>query len=242
VLLSHLGDRGTEQVLNEVGGVDIALVGHVYRSLTQERIMNDAVLLAAVYDGRVIGRANLALSRETGQVTTVQVAITTLDATVADDPVMLGAVQQFLRDLDSRRDEQRAQFPRDRGSSDEAFLGESNCKACHTDIHQQWRQTSHARTFASLRQAEAQLEPECLSCHTTGYRHHNGYDEQRRTNLVQVQCEACHGYGTTHSRDGSMLAAARESCTQCHIGARPCFDERSGQEFDYVQYWERIAH
>jgi 2',3'-cyclic-nucleotide 2'-phosphodiesterase (5'-nucleotidase family) len=242
VLLSHLGDRLTEQVLNEVGGIDIAVVGHVYRSLTQERIMNDAIVLAAVPEGRVIGRANLSLSRQTGQVATVQVAITTLDATVADDPVMLGAVQQFLRDVENRREDQRAQFPRNLGSLNESFLGENNCSACHSDIHQQWRQTSHARSFGSLRATAAQFEPECLACHTTGYRHHHGYDEQHRTNLVQVQCEACHGYGTAHRRDGTMLKLARESCTQCHIANRPCYDELRGQDFDYARYWERIAH
>jgi hypothetical protein len=123
------------------------------------------------------------------------------------------------------------------------FLGQNNCKACHTEIYQHWRQTQHSRTFVVLRAKSMQFEPECLACHTTGYRHHNGYDEQTRTSLSNVQCEACHGYGTEHARDGKMLEEARDSCTLCHDNQkRPCFDHNEDPEFEYATYWEKIAH
>ncbi len=243
VLLSHLGDQGSERLLAELGGVDIAVLGHLYRPLTQERIINDAIVLAAVHEGRVIGRADLSVSRQTGKVMTVQVAITTLDASVADDPVMTQAVQGFQQEIENRRLQQRAQYPRTLGSVNESFLGENNCRSCHTTIHQQWRNTGHARAYASLRVSASQFEPQCLSCHTTGFRHHNGFDEQQRLHLAHVQCEACHGYGTDHRRDGEMRRIARESCTQCHDdAARPCFDKAKDQGFEYARYWERIAH
>lgn len=243
VLLSHLGDRATEQLLNEVSGIDIAVSAHHFRSLMQPRMVKDAVLLAAVHEGRVIGRADLSLSRATGQVMSVQVAITTLDAAVEDDPVMLAAVQEFLSQAESRRQARRSQFPRILGSRSETFLGDNACKGCHTSIHGKWRQTTHARTFTKLRVSNSQTEPECLTCHTTGYRYFNGFDDNKQLNLANVQCEACHGYGSDHRRNGEMRWLARESCTQCHDNSlRPCFDSAKHRDFNYARFWESIAH
>ncbi len=243
VLLSHLSDRPTEALLREVPGIDLVVVGHTFRSFNRERIVADAVMLAAVHEGRVIGRADLYVDQDTGQIMSVQVGITSLDDAVPDDPTMLQAVEDFLQRQEEERQAQRAAYPRDKGSREEMFLGANNCKACHTEIYQQWRQDPHSRAYTTLRARSMQFEPECLACHTTGYQHHNGFDEQANTSLGGVQCEACHGYGTQHARDGSMNEMARASCTGCHDNARrPCYDEASDTEFDYATFWEKIAH
>lgn len=243
VLLSHLGDRGTEAMVREVQGIDLAVVGHTFRTFNREHIVDDTILLSAAYDGRVIGRSDIFVNREDGQVMGVQVKITSLEDSVPDDPTMKAAVDDFLRSIEEKRIAQRAAFPRNLGSEQERFLGNNNCKACHTEIYNQWRQTDHSRAHTALRAGSMENEPECLACHTTGYRHHHGYDEVQNTSLTQVQCEACHGYGTAHRRDGSMLEAARESCTMCHDnGKRPCYEEGKDAPFDYDTLWEKIAH
>jgi hypothetical protein len=243
VLLSHLSDRPTEALLQEVQGIDLVVVGHSFRSYNRERIVADSIMLSAVHEGRVIGRADLHVDRDDGKVMSVQVEVTSLDDAIDDDPVMLQAVNDFLQEAEDRRLAQRAAYPRDKGSQDESFLGSNNCKACHTEVYQQWRQTEHARAYTGLRAKNMQFEPECLACHTTGYRYHNGFDEQERTNLSHVQCEACHGYGTQHVRNGDMNEKARESCTECHDeDKRPCYDEAKDARFDYASFWEKISH
>lgn len=243
VLLSHIGERPTEVLLQEIDGVDIALLGHTLRSLTREHFVRQTLVLASVHEGRTLGHARVSIGSRSGQVQSVQVEVISLDDTIPDDSVMRNALQGFEEKIEQARQAQRAAFPRNLGSVDEQFLGDNNCRACHTEIHAQWRQTGHANAFTSLRARSMQNEPECLSCHTTGYRHHGGYDEMDRNNLVNVQCESCHGYGTAHARDGSMLELARESCTQCHDNTlRPCHDESKHEEFDYARFWQRIAH
>ncbi|HOX25814.1 MAG TPA: multiheme c-type cytochrome [Candidatus Krumholzibacteria bacterium] len=243
VLLSHLGDQPTEAIVQEVQGIDLVVVGHSFKPYNREKIVADAILLSAVYDGRVIGRADVRVSPESGKVMAVDVAVTSLDDAVADDPAMLESVNQFLEGLEAERLAQRAAFPRDLGSPDESFLGNANCSSCHKQIYEEWRKTDHARAFTSLRAKEMQFEPECLACHTTGYRHHNGYDEQQQSQLSHIQCEACHGYGTQHDRSGAMLKTARESCVQCHDNDnRPCFDGNQEAVFEYAKAWEKIAH
>ncbi len=243
VLLSHLSDRPTEALLREVQGIDLAVIGHSFKSYNRERIVGDCVMLSAVHEGRVIGRADVHVNNDDGKVMSVQVHITSLDDAVDDDPVMLQAVNDFLQAAEDRRVAQRAAFPREMGSEDEAFLTSNNCKACHTGIYQEWRQSKHAQAYTGLRAKSMQFEPECLVCHTTGYQYHNGFDEQERTSLSHVQCEACHGYGTEHARNGDMNDKARESCTACHDeDKRPCYDETKHDRFEYATFWEKIAH
>jgi hypothetical protein len=243
VLLSHLGDRGTEAIVKDVQGIDLAVVGHSFRSYNREKIVGDTIVLSAVYDGRVIGRSDIHVRPSDGKVMAVQVDVVSLDDSVADDPTMLATVEGFLKAVEEERIAQRAAFPRNLGDESEHFLGSNNCRACHTTIYNEWRKTDHARSFTALRAQSMQTEPECLVCHTTGYRHHNGYDEEHQTSLTQVQCEACHGYGTAHRRDGSMNEVARESCTMCHDNdVRPCFDPENDPPFHYETYWEKIAH
>jgi hypothetical protein len=221
----------------------MVVIGHSFRSYDRERIVSDCVMLSAVHEGRVIGRADLHVNNGDGKIMSVQVEVTSLDDAIEDDPVMLEAVNGFLQEAEERRLAQRAAYPRDRGSEDESFLGSNNCKACHTSIYQEWRESEHARAYTGLRAKDMQSEPECLACHTTGYQYHNGFDELQRTNLSHVQCEACHGYGTQHVRNGDMNQRARESCTECHDeDRRPCYDEAKHARFDYATFWEKIAH
>jgi hypothetical protein len=85
-------------------------------------------------------------------------------------------------------------------------------------------------------------EPECLSCHTTGYQYHGGYEDKKGIGrLANIQCEACHGYGTEHTRDGEYLARARNSCRECHETSSG-YHADDGFEFDYASYWQKISH
>ncbi len=244
VLIAHTGESVAETILNEVTGIDIVLVGHTFKNLETERITRDAVMLAAVHEGRFVGRADLRIDPANGKVMAVQVAVTGLDETVADDPTMAGKFAAFKAALDQAKVEQRAKFPRDRGAQTEEFLGSVNCRSCHETTYASWHDSPHAKAHNTLRPQNMENEPQCLVCHTTGYRYLGGYEEEGdKRHLVNVQCEACHGYGTEHARDGKWLKQARESCMECHDDAqRPCADQTKGHKFDYATYWEKIKH
>jgi 2',3'-cyclic-nucleotide 2'-phosphodiesterase (5'-nucleotidase family) len=244
VLLAHTGESSAETILNEVTGIDVVLVGHTFKNLETERITHDAVMLAAVHEGRFIGRADLRIDPANGKVMAVEVEVIGLDETVADDPNMAAKFAAFKASLDQAKADQRAMFPRDLGSTTEEFLGSVNCRSCHESSYQSWHDSPHAKAHNSLRPQNMENEPECLVCHTTGYRYYGGYEEDgEKRHLVNVQCEACHGYGTEHARDGKWLKQAQESCTPCHDETkRPCAEQTKGHKFDYASYWEKIKH
>lgn len=244
VLIAHTGEDVAANLASELVGIDIILVGHTFKSLETERIVHDAVMLAAVHEGRFIGRADVSIDGGTGKVMAVEVTMGDLDEKIADEPTMAQKVAGFKDQIEQAKAEARKQFPRDKGSADEEFLGTVNCRSCHETIYANWHDSDHARAHNSLRPISMENEAECLVCHTTGYRYLGGYDEEGATrHLVNVQCEACHGYGTTHARDGKWLKQAKNSCTECHDEAkRTCPAEAKGQTFNYASYWEKIKH
>jgi len=236
VLLGHLGDAQTDNVVKEIQGVDISVTGHTYRNTTTERILNDTAMLSSSYEGRYIGDADLMISPDDGKVMAISVEVTPLDDKVSDDPEMLKKIKDFKQRLVEFKEAKRAAYPRTFGSDKENYLGDRSCKSCHEDAWAVYAKSGHMRAFMTLRNKGQHFEPDCLVCHTTGYQYKNGYaDEAPYNRLINVQCEACHGYGTLHARDGKWVAQAKDSCVVCH-------DKENSPDFDYETYWAKIKH
>src|SRR5205807_1574346 len=101
------------------------------------------------------------------------------------------------------------------------FVGSERCQECHPNEHKIWANTRHAKAFATLEKAEKpslrQFDPECIVCHTVGFKNHEGYNQlpfetskelqkdnaapaavraalkAHNTALKDVGCESCHG-------------------------------------------------
>ncbi|WP_437226411.1 multiheme c-type cytochrome [Planctomicrobium sp. SH661] len=94
------------------------------------------------------------------------------------------------------------------------FVGVQECKECHADAYDVWKDSKHAHAFESLKTGRAGQEahyipriwdPECLACHTTGWepqkalRYQSGFIDEAQTPLLAgQQCENCHGPGSEH--------------------------------------------
>ena len=155
---------------------------------------------------------------------------------IADDQEMLARVEDYKESLREFKVAKRAAYPRDHGSDRENFLGDRACKSCHEEAWRAYATSGHREAYMTIRRKGQSFEPECLVCHTTGYQHKNGYaDESPYNRLVNVQCEACHGYGTEHDRNGEWGSLAKDTCVTCH-------DAENSPDFDYATYWEKIKH
>jgi len=121
----------------------------------------------------------------------------------------------------------------------EKYLGVQNCANCHQEDWDSYMKTGHSKAWQTLVSKGQTSNPECVGCHVTGWDFLNGFDPtvsaNGRNTLFNVQCEACHGYGTEHERDGAWTAAAKQSCEGCHT---PEFDP----DFDYATDWAKVAH
>ena len=87
------------------------------------------------------------------------------------------------------------------------FAGSAACADCHADEYDIWKETPHAHATQTLVDLDPQrhFDPECLSCHVTGwepqkyYPFTGGYLGLEKTpHLTANGCENCHGPAARH--------------------------------------------
>jgi hypothetical protein len=161
-----------------------------------------------------------------------------------------------------------------RHASGRSFVGTQVCGECHTQALAVWEKTAHAHATESLihpgERAEIprHFDPECLSCHVTGWEPQkyfpftSGYLGVNETpEMLHNGCENCHGPGSEHvaaeNNEGSKYNAklveklrgemrlplandvARNKCVECHdIDNSPDFHAPGAFE----KYWKEVAH
>ncbi|WP_153555909.1 multiheme c-type cytochrome [Roseimaritima sediminicola] len=153
------------------------------------------------------------------------------------------------------------------------FVGSATCGECHTIAYDIWQGTPHVDATADIvsppnsrGSIPRHFDPECLSCHVTGwnpqgyYPYESGYlSLEQSAHLTGNGCENCHGPGAAHSaaeREGSGATAerlaelregmrlpmekAREKCIECHdLDNSPDFHDPDA--FEDI-YWPEIEH
>ncbi|HEX3150214.1 MAG TPA: multiheme c-type cytochrome [Gemmataceae bacterium] len=84
------------------------------------------------------------------------------------------------------------------------YVGDAKCVACHKDEMAVWQKTKHAGAYNALavlakNPKGRNFDGECIICHTVGYDFKTGFVNQKQTpNLMNVQCESCHGPSSLH--------------------------------------------
>lgn len=85
------------------------------------------------------------------------------------------------------------------------YIGSEGCVKCHAAEVKKWGETKHSHGFEALekyakRPSLRQYDPDCVSCHTTGFAYTGGFESKEKTpKLLHNQCENCHGPGSGHA-------------------------------------------
>ena len=157
--------------------------------------------------------------------------------------------------------------------SGEQFVGSKSCVECHQDAFDVWESSPHFDATSSIvtppddrGDVPRHFDPECLSCHVTGWNpegyfpYESGYVSlQESKHLHGNGCENCHGPGSGHVAAEQTTSGAtddeknvlrlkmrldydeaREHCIKCHdMDNSPDFHETDA--FEDV-YWPQIEH
>lgn len=147
----------------------------------------------------------------------------------------------------------------------ETFQGEQGCRQCHSKPYEHWHNTPHAKAMQTLVDRGQQFNPECLGCHTTGYRKDNGFysvQHGESTRMQNVQCEACHGPALRHAADQRQILSGisnkmgpmdykwfLERVKNClprlkipESVCRECHDDEHDGEFEYMRKLDLVKH
>jgi len=107
-----------------------------------------------------------------------------------------------------------------------SYITNAKCRLCHREFFVGRRQDGHDHTFRKLVKSGHGTQQRCLGCHTTGFGVPGGFVSVEQTpQLMNVQCEGCHGPGSEHMRlnaKGGLLAGTdrpeilKKMCYACH--------------------------
>jgi predicted CXXCH cytochrome family protein len=129
---------------------------------------------------------------------------------------------------------------------------QTTCGNCHVGHQTSWSTTLHARAWSDL-QASGHASAACNNCHTVSQLGNRlgkagGYSVVPDSAYHDVQCESCHGPGTTHATNpdvvanrplasirldtGSARVVVPSSCGGCH----------TSEHEPFVDQWLLSAH
>jgi hypothetical protein len=161
-----------------------------------------------------------------------------------------------------------ASFPNGR-----VFVGSQECKDCHEKAYKTWKGTPHSHALETLVHLDPsrQFDPECLSCHVTGWDPQKftpfvgGYLSQDKTPLLGGNgCENCHGPGSAHvaaeqgtvkaseaeltrlRREMQLSIATPEGKKKVIANCSQCHDGDNSINFkggdNFDEYWKKVEH
>ncbi|OFX16553.1 MAG: hypothetical protein A2Z18_06220 [Armatimonadetes bacterium RBG_16_58_9] len=258
IVVAHAGSEKAKALAN-IGGIDVLISTHAETKAVPmkdtnvvdaaaEKIGDCIFFESGTHMGWNVGRLDIELNG--GRPKSFTNKLYYLDREYDESPAMLNVYAEYnnkVRELAlGQQEKMRAQFKellKKRGFDPEKhgiksdFATAEKCKACHTQQYDMWEKGRHARAFKTLEDSSQQFDPECVGCHTTGLGKRGFVNAMRTPELVNVQCEACHGAGRTHADQpaAGYGGVDKETCGVCH-------SEEIDPEFDYDKYWKRIEH
>ncbi|MEX2120365.1 MAG: multiheme c-type cytochrome [Pirellulales bacterium] len=145
------------------------------------------------------------------------------------------------------------------------FAGSQACRDCHATEFSIWEDTPHSHATDTLEHLSPprQYDPECVSCHSTGWNpqeyfpYATGFDSVKATPLlVGNGCENCHGPGAAHVaaenggdsrlqsrlRGEMRLTLNKETRETIIQGCMECHDLDNSPDFSFDAYWPQIEH
>jgi hypothetical protein len=201
--------------------------------------------------------------------TPIRYAAVPLDAKLADSPEMLQLLADYQEQLKADGLGGLGLTPQPHPSG-RNFIGSETCGECHTKAYEIWSKTPHAHATDSLVRPPntrgdiaRHYDPECLSCHVTGWApqryspYESGYLSLEATPKLQHNgCENCHGPGREHAEaesgdDEALQKTLREGMKLPIAGGiaenkcRECHDEDNSPDFShkgFAEYWKEVEH
>ena len=145
-------------------------------------------------------------------------------------------LENFLTTSRVRRTTKAADANPTRGTP--TFVASASCNQCHEAHYLKWANSAHAYATNPLPARALEFEAKCLECHATDAKPATR-DKLAPASLPNVQCEACHGPGSSHvakpERGYGRISDMKQTCVACHT-------PETSPAFDLNAAWAKIKH
>ena len=237
IALSHQTIAETRDLASSVPGIHVVVSGHDATLLPKPEAVKGALLVASGDEGRILGA--LAIRRSAGGRPEFTCEMTELSAQVPDAKWVMDLYWQYVK-------EAKDQPPPDWDLTPvpAAYEPAEACGKCHAEEYRQWLTTRHAHSYASIKRAGRQDDPECVLCHTIGLGRKGGFVSSEKTpDLGRVTCQACHIVTSGHGAKGAAKDDRLDP--RIYINSRLCMSCHGpiqSPNFDYYVYKPKIVH
>jgi len=234
VALLHMSMLDAHDLLTQVPGIDVAIVGHDPMVQRKPTRIGKTLVLCPGEAGRLLGSLTIERGRPGDELKLVP-ELTVLSAQVSDAGWVMDLYWQYVA-------ESKDKPPPDWGLAPipPRYETAEACKECHEDEYAHWRTTKHAHAYESIKKAGRQKDPECVLCHTMGLGRKGGFVSMAKTpGLGRVTCQACHPVTRDHEEKGVKVDP------EVHISSRLCMSCHGpvqSPDFDYFVYKPKILH
>lgn len=220
--------------------VDILLIQSAYEMFGDPQRWQNTLVLEPGSRGMRLGQLHLILD-EDGRIAEFEHAILSMPTDVADDQALLPWYAEYNAKV-KQAYEAKSALRKAQASGESPYAGDQVCKTCHAEAYEIWQNSLHSDAFAKLEAVNKAFDPSCIQCHTLGFDQPGGYiDFDTTPDLMNVQCENCHGAARAHAESAGQQPVAhsdwqpQQMCAQCHV-------QKHSPSFEYEKYWPRIRH
>ena len=239
VLLSQLGKVETEDLVATVDGVDVVIVGRNVPLVQKGRLIKNTTAVYGGEQGQYLGRSIVTLDASR-HAKSVDSETFILGPEVGEKKEVAALVQGFEDKFNEKlRKAEKEQAVKTVTAANEPdhFVGDEVCARCHKDEAAQWKTTAHAHAWQTLVDKKKDATPDCIPCHVLGYNKAGGFVNASQTpKLVNVQCENCHGMGTSHEAFATKPSTVTEAtCISCHTSS-------TSPEFKFATFQPHVMH
>jgi len=247
IVLVTLEPDQARELARQVPGIDMILGGFGTLELSEEIGANPVSpgtqptrLIYVGNQGKKVGEIRVSLSQPPATAS-LQSNTIILGSQVPDDPAIMDLVEKNRIAINEIHKKDAPLVDGDKLRSmweGDGFAKAAACKSCHAEAFQVWEASSHSRAFHILEEKHQDYNPDCVGCHTTGFRRPTGFVNAKSTaDLENVQCEACHGPGSRHPEviGAGYGAVAKEFCVSCHT-------PENSPDFNDAAYRLKIKH
>jgi hypothetical protein len=236
IALTHQGTNRDWVIARRVKGIDLVVGGHDKQKTKEPNNAEKVLIVQAGEKGQYVGLLEVAMDGSKAAKNTLQ----PVAEEIVSDPAILKMIAEYndkIVCLYSGCGEKNPVAPAN------IALRLTKCEPCHGDMVAKWKTTAHAKAFDTLVKKSKQFEPSCLQCHTTRFEQPDGFSmKQQQMDLVNVQCESCHGNATEHLKSFTNPVPTKKPaiavCLKCHNtpDRSPNFDKDPKKVFEKIKH------
>lgn len=239
LLLAHTGREEAREIAKRFPSINVIVTGHGEdEPLEEPERVGETLLLNSGSKGQYMGRLRLILEKVRG-VIGEEHEVVALTEGIVESPLIRSLLDDYQKRIEM--EDLLHKFPKTPHSSRETHVGSEACKWCHREDFEIWQRSKHAvMAHPSIVEAGHRYDPECVICHSTGFRYEGGFTSLEETpHLAPMGCENCHGPRSQHIKNPKRkVNAAKPTETTC----KACHDPDNSPHFEFESYWAKIKH